>query len=236
MSEVFKYGGNELLLFHHAKNWKRYFSNKVKPFIGLDVLETGAGIGSSTILLNDRTAKSWLLMEPDSDMAAELKNKIVNGSLPPNCSVQPGTIDNVSGAFDTIIYIDVLEHIKEDKTELKKASQLLKPGGHLVVLCPAFQFLFSPFDEAVGHYRRYNKKMMREITPANLILLRLDYYDSVGFFASLANKLFLRKKKPTQEQVLFWDRWLVPVSKITDKLFLHSFGKSIIAVWKQNNN
>jgi len=58
-------------------------------------------------------------------------------------------------------------------------------------------------------------------------------YDSIGFFAALANKLLLRKRYPTQKQVLFWDRWMVPVSRVTDKLFIHRFGKSIIGIWKK---
>lgn len=233
MTDSFKYDGDELVLFQHAKHWKKYFSQQLKPYIKGDVLEVGAGIGATTLLLNNGTAKKWLLLEPDTQMSATLKNKIEAKELPANCQLQTGTTEQVTSTFDTIIYIDVLEHIETDGAELQKATSILNAGGHIIVLSPAFQFLYNPFDKAIGHYRRYNKKMFRTITPAGLELIRNRYYDSMGYFAALMNKLFLRKKYPTIKQVLFWDNWLVPVSKVTDNIFFHSFGKSIIGVWKK---
>ena len=233
MSDSFNYTGEELQLFQHAKHWKKYFSSQIKACIKGSVLEVGAGIGANTILLNNGTTESWLLLEPDEKMSEELKRKKGNKEFPSNCIIQTGIISQVNSTFDTIIYIDVLEHIKDDHQEMKLAANLLKPGGHLVVLSPAFQFLFNPFDKAIGHHRRYNKKVIKSITPAELKLVSNQYFDSVGFFATLMNKLFLRKKYPTQKQVLFWDNWLIPVSRVTDKLFFHSFGKSIIGIWKK---
>ncbi len=233
MTDSFKYEGDELLLFQHAKHWKKYFSQQIKPYIKGNVLEVGAGIGATTLLLNNGSAKKWLLLEPDEAMSAGLKKKIAAKELPENCQLQTGTIDNVSSTFDTIIYIDVLEHIEKDAEEMGKAAILLNAGGHIIVLSPAFQFLYNPFDKAIGHYRRYNKKMVSTITPAGLQLISSRYYDSAGYFAALMNKLFLRKKYPTQQQVRFWDDWMVPVSKVTDNIFFHSFGKSILGIWKK---
>ncbi len=233
MTDSFKYEGDELVLFQHAKHWKKYFSEQIKPYIKGNVLEVGAGLGATTLLLNDGSAAKWLLLEPDKEMCAALKKKIEAKELPTNCQLLFGTVDQTTSTFDTIIYIDVLEHIEKDAEEMKKAAALLNAGGHIIVLSPAFQFLYNPFDKVIGHHRRYNKKMIRNITRVELQLLSSRYYDSVGYFAALMNKLFLRKKYPTQKQVLFWDNWMVPVSKVTDQLFFHSFGKSIIAVWKK---
>jgi SAM-dependent methyltransferase len=234
MADSFTYPGTELELFRHARNWKAYFSRTLKPFITGNVLEAGAGIGATTRLLNDGSARSWLLLEPDEAMNAGLEMQLKEGKLPANCSVKKGTIDLLTEKFDTIIYIDVLEHIENDARELIHASSLLNPGGHLLVLSPAFPFLYNPFDKAIGHFRRYTKNQLRRITPTGLSLDSCRYYDSAGFFAAAANKLFLRKKTPSQKQVLFWDRWLVPVSRVTDKLFFHSFGKSVIAIWHRD--
>ena len=233
MSDAFKYQGDELELFQHAKNWKIYFSRQVKPFIKGSVLEVGAGIGATTLLLNDGTASKWLMLEPDKQMIASLKKKMEEKGFPANCQLQTGTIDQLTETFDTIIYIDVLEHIEADAEEMRKAASLLNPGGHIIVLSPAFQFLYNPFDKVIGHYRRYNKRMLRKISAPLLQIVSNDYYDSVGYFAALMNKLLLRQKYPTIKQVLFWDRWMIPISKITDKLFFHSFGKAIIAIWKK---
>ncbi len=233
MTDPLQYEGDELKLFQHAKHWKKYFSDQIQPHIKGRVLEVGAGIGATTLLLNDGSVKEWILLEPDKEMSALLEKKMESGELPANCLVQTGTIDQVNANFDTIIYIDVLEHIEHDANELQKAASLLNTGGIIIVLSPAFNFLYNPFDKAIGHYRRYNKKMLKKITPAGLTLMSMRYYDSTGYFAALMNKLFIRRKYPSQQQVLFWDNWLVPVSTITDQLFLHSFGKSIIAVWNK---
>lgn len=235
MSESFKYPGDELVLFQHAIHWKKYFSRQIKPFIKGNVLEAGAGIGATTLLLNDGSANQWLMLEPDEKMSGMLEKRIDAKEFPANCQLQTGTIGQLTSTFDTIIYIDVMEHIENDAEELKKAATLLNTGGHIVVLSPAFQFLYSPFDKAIGHCRRYNKKIIRNIIPGGLQLVSNRYYDTVGYFAALMNKLFLRQKYPTLKQVQFWDKWMVPVSKITDKLFFHSFGKSIIGVWKKIN-
>lgn len=233
MTDPFKYQGDELVLFQYAKNWKKYFSKQIAPYINGHVLEAGAGIGSTTLLLNNGTPAKWLLMEPDKEMSAILETMISAKKLAGNCKIQTGTIDQLTEKFDSILYIDVLEHIESDREEINKAAALLNDGGHLIVLSPAFQFLYNPFDKAIGHYRRYNKKMLRQLTPETLKLLNCKYYDSAGYFAALVNKLLLRQKYPTIKQVLFWDRWIIPVSRITDKLLFNSFGKSIISVWKK---
>jgi cyclopropane fatty-acyl-phospholipid synthase-like methyltransferase len=195
----------------------------------------GAGIGSTTLLLNDGSANQWLMLEPDENMSASLKKKIETKEFPANCRLQTGTIEQLTSTYDTIIYIDVLEHIEADVKEMKNAAALLNVNGHIVVLSPAFNHLYSPFDKAIGHCRRYNRKMLRNITPGGLQPVSNRYYDTVGYFAALMNKLFLRQKYPTLRQLKFWDKCMVPVSKVTDNLFLHSFGKSIISVWKKKN-
>jgi ubiquinone/menaquinone biosynthesis C-methylase UbiE len=235
MSDPFTYPGDELVLFQLATNWKKYFSRSIKRFINGKVLEVGAGIGSTTLLLNDGSATQWLMLEPDEKMSALLKKKIESKEFPANCRLQTGTIGQLGSTFDTIIYIDVLEHIEADAEEMKKAATLLNTGGHIIVLSPAFNHLYSSFDQSIGHFRRYNKKMFRLITPEGLQLISNRYFDTVGYFAALMNKLVLRQKYPTLKQVLFWDKWMVPLSRIKDKLLFHSFGKSIIGVWKKIN-
>lgn len=233
MTDPFKYQGDELALFQYAKNWKKYFSRQITLYINGQVLEVGAGIGATTLLLNNGIPVKWLLLEPDKEMSEVLETMISEKNLPDNCKIQTGTIDQLTEKFDTILYIDVLEHIESDREEINKAAALLNNGGHLIVLSPAFQFLYNPFDKAIGHYRRYNKKMLRQLTPHTLKLLHCRYYDTAGYFAALVNKLLLRQKYPTVKQVLFWDKWIIPVSRITDKLLFNSFGKSIISVWKK---
>jgi SAM-dependent methyltransferase len=235
MNEQYNYQGQELAFFEKAVNWKTYFSSYIKPFVGNSVLEVGSGIGATTRLLNDGSASKWILLEPDKEMNKILQRKKETNSQFLNCLIRSETIFqlNTSEKFDTIIYIDVLEHIEEDEKEMLKAKELLQPNGHLIILSPAYNFLFSPFDKAIGHYRRYTSETLKNAMPPGLQLIQLKYLDSVGFFASLANKLFLKQRYPSEKQIQTWDKRMIPVSKWMDKIFFHSFGKSILGIWRK---
>ena len=200
--EDFCYIGNELELFAAATVWKAYFRRHIEAYLGDDVLEVGAGLGGTTKLLchpGDQRG-AWVCLEPDAGLARGLELAISGGELPGHCRVLMGTLDQVppDSRFNTVLYIDVLEHIADDRGELSRAAGCLKPGGHLVVLGPAHPRLFSPFDVAIGHHRRYTKAMLRALTPEGLILVRSRYLDSIGLLASLGNRLFLRRPCPAR--------------------------------------
>ncbi len=133
--------------------------------------------------------------------------------------------------IDTILYIDVLEHIEDDRKEMALAGERLKPGGKLIILSPAYQFLYSPFDRAIGHYRRYDRKALRFAANGGLKEISIRNYDSVGMMASMANKLLLRQSYPTKAQVYFWDKYMVGFSKLLDPLFFYRIGKTIVGIW-----
>jgi hypothetical protein len=101
------------------------------------------------------------------------------------------------------------------------------------VLSPAHQRLFAPFDAAIGHFRRYNRPMLRNISPDGLLLERIRYLDCAGLSASASNLLLLRQSMPSATQLHFWDQWIIPVSRVLDPIFLYSVGKSILAIWRK---
>jgi SAM-dependent methyltransferase len=235
-----QYIGNELELFKHATNWKKYWITALAPYIKGNVLEVGAGIGANTdlILSNVISVDKITCVEPDDQLAkqislrkqAEQKHKI---------EVVVGYLRDVPAEkkFDTIIYIDVIEHIDDDKAELLHAVSFLKPGGYLVVLVPAYQYLYSDFDNSIGHFRRYNKQMLKTIgiEKEGCPRKRIFYLDSIGLLASLANKILLKQSYPTISQVKFWDNVMIPFSRIVDVITFQSFGKSLIGVWQRTN-
>ena len=135
--------------------------------------------------------------------------------------------------FDSILYIDVLEHIRNDKKEVIKASQHLKANGNLVILGPAHQWLFTPFDAAIGHYRRYSKPTLKAVLPDDIEVIKLAYLDCVGLLASLGNKLVLRQSQPTLKQIKVWDRFMVPISRRLDPALGYRLGKSILLVGRK---
>jgi len=70
--------------------------------------------------------------------------------------------------------------------------------------------------------------------PEEMKVVELKYLDTIGFVASLANRLLLKQSYPTEKQISVWDKMLIPISKITDKIFLHSFGRTVLAIWKKS--
>jgi len=229
------YIGNELELFSRATHWKRYCTRRIKPWLGSRVLEVGAGMAGTTRWLCDGSQIAWCCLEPDAALCARIQARIDAGQLPACCRAVNGTLTALEGAaseFDTILYIDVLEHIENDRAELQRAAGLLQPGGTIIVLSPAHGFLLSPFDRRIGHFRRYTRDMLRRICPGKMVLEQLAYLDSVGLLASLANRCFLEQATPTRRQIAFWDKFMVRTSVLCDPLFGYRLGKSILAVMR----
>ena len=221
------YAGGELAVFEKARRWKRYWSRLIRPFVHGDVLEVGAGIGANTLALVDLPSRQWVCLEPDPALASRIalptrRHELVTGTL---ADLDPRR------RFDTILYLDVIEHIEDDRGELARAAALLAPGGSIIVLAPAHALLYTAFDRAIGHFRRYSVPGLRGIAPAGLRERRLVYLDSCGALASLGNRFLLRSAMPTERQILAWDRLLVPCSTWLDALLLHKAGKSVLAVW-----
>lgn len=229
-----QYVGSELDLFKRAHNWKGYIKRRLAKHIRGDVCEVGAGIGGTTeVFAGLSTVDTWLCIEPDISQIREIEKLRQISRVPGIVSIFRGTLLDTEAreCFDTIIYIDVLEHIAEDRDELQAAIQRLRPGGNLIVLAPAWQFLFSPFDQAVGHYRRYTHKTLAKLSPSNSRMVLWEYLDSIGFLASCTNRVLLRQELPTRAQIAIWDRIMIPISGIFDRILFFRFGKSVVAIW-----
>jgi len=235
LAHSYSYVGNELELFAEAVHWKRYFRSAIADRLVGDVLEVGAGIGETARHLLDGRQRSWLCLEPDERLGTRLRAWAEAGDVAPLPTVQIGTTADLdpSSRFDTILYIDVLEHIEDDRAEIARAAELLAPRGALIVLSPAFQQLFSDFDRSVGHFRRYTRASLAEVMPPSVRQVRLRYLDSVGFLASLSNRALLRQALPTRRQIALWDRVMIPASRVLDPLLARSFGRSVLAVYER---
>jgi hypothetical protein len=235
MSSADRYVGNELELFAQARNWKAYLASQIQPHLGLQVAEVGAGIGSSTAALASGSRGSWLCLEPDTELAALLRAAVARGALPSSCDVQSSTLAQLEPQrrFDTILYIDVLEHIDDDRAEVLLASERLESNGKLIILSPAHAWLFSPFDAAIGHHRRYTRSTLEAVMPPAMRPLECKYLDSVGLLASTGNRFISRQKLPKPSQVALWDHFMVPLSRVLDPWLRYSLGKSVLGVWQK---
>jgi len=200
-----------------------------------DVAEVGSGIGANTAMFCNPHVRSLICIEPDGRLLAQAETRKPTADHP--IELSEGTLSSLEPgrSFDSIAYIDVLEHIEDDAAEVRCAIEHLKPGGHLIVLCPAHQWLYSPFDKAIGHYRRYNRSLMTAAFPSSGgQFIQRVYLDSVGLSASLVNKAIMRQSMPNHGQIALWDGFMVPLSKWIDPLLGRNFGKTVVFVWRKN--
>ncbi|MGH7828270.1 MAG: class I SAM-dependent methyltransferase [Candidatus Binatia bacterium] len=227
------YVGGELDLFFLATNWKRYVKAAIGEYLVGDVLEVGAGIGGTTAALHDGAARRWVCLEPDTGNAKRLRALVAERWDPATTNVVVGSLRSLAErpSFDCIVYVDVLEHIDDDRRQIEEAARLVRTGGHIVILSPAHQWLFSEFDKSIGHLRRYDKQRLQSLMPSGWKEKKMAYLDSVGVLLSLGNVLALRQAMPSRLQIAIWDRFCVPLSRIVDRLLLGNVGKSVLAVW-----
>ena len=226
------YVGGELELFRDCVQWKTYVRDTLAPFLRGTVQEVGAGIGGTTRVLSAGSGTvSWTALEPDPELFEQLKWNVRDIK-----SVQPilGRLDRIDArhSFDNIVYVDVLEHVENDAMELRQAAQRLGAGGHLIVVSPAHPFLYSAFDRAIGHYRRYSLRALAALCPPGLSLAHHRFLDSVGLLASMANRVFLGQAMPSARQLRLWDRGMIRASRWLDRVLRYRIGRSIMIAWK----
>ena len=222
--------------FDLAKRYRSYQLSLIKKFIGKKILEVGPGRGKIIDDFVEDSDKEIVLSEIDSEMCKILDKKFSKNS---NVKIVRSNIENIDQKFDTVLYMDVIEHIKDHEKEILNAYSKLEKNGHLIFIVPAFQSLFSEFDSLVGHYRRYEKKFFEDFAKEREIkCVELKYFDSLGFLI-LKIKKYLKSKNNNVDitsvtvGVKIWN-FLMPLSRILDKILINSLGKSLFCVYQKN--
>ena len=226
--KIIQYDGFELDHFDAALNFREYQISLIKKFLKGKFLEVGAGKGG-LVPFYKKLVKDITIIEPEKKLYDILKKNKLHKKF----KIKNQTITNIKNKYDTIIYYDVLEHIREDFNEVKNASKKLNKNGYLIFSVPAYQTFYSSFDKSVGHHKRYNKKDFIELEKkTGLKIKKLAYYDSLGFLFLVLNKLFSLKQTNLKNKVHLWN-FLMPISKLVDFLTFNTFGKSLLCVFKK---
>lgn len=227
---MFRYPSTATERFDNAKVWINYVVTIIKSYIGKNVLEVGAGCGSFTSNYLS-FINNLALTEADNKNFKDLKEKFHNYK---NIKIiKSDNVKKIKGSFDTIIYFNVLEHIKKDNAEIANAAKKLKKNGYLIFLVPAHQNLYGNLDKIAGHHKRYDMNFFNK-KRANLKIIINKYLDSVGYFLYFFNRIFFKKETyPSKFKIFLWDKIFVPITLIVDFFIFYKFGKNILCIYKK---
>jgi SAM-dependent methyltransferase len=218
-----------------AENYNRWIAEQFAPYAGKRILEVGCGIGNLSHHWTDREAFVGIDTEPEC--VAKCAQRF---SDHPNVRIlhdHVGAPDWVSRWSahrpDTVVAVNVLEHIREDLAALRGWRDIVRAGGggHICVFVPAFEFAFSSFDKRYGHYRRYTKETLRDkLLDAGLDLRVLRYFNMPGLLAWWATFVLFRRESTLPGQVGLYDKVVVPVVRKIEESITPPFGNSVVAV------
>ena len=213
-----------------AVNYHQWIIDEFEPYLGKTVAEVGAGIGSVSRLLLGKQIKRLFAFEPSLNMYPYLEKELQQDDRAKAINDFFSQTHKNEG-FDSVVYINVLEHIENDRTELVNALEILKTQGYLLVFVPALSWLYSRVDQQLGHFRRYTKKALRQqLIGAGYYVPEIRYHNTVGALAWLIVARLMHRDPTGGAPVKVYDSLFVPVLKRLEGTRGAPFGQSLFAV------
>ncbi|MET0578850.1 MAG: bifunctional glycosyltransferase/class I SAM-dependent methyltransferase [Ilumatobacteraceae bacterium] len=212
-----------------ATNYASWVGEQFAPFVTGRVLEIGAGHGTFTDELAARASE--LVASDPSERAVDILRQRYAGRR--DIIVEAADLDRAveSGPFDTIVLINVLEHIHDDDKALIRLRDALAADGSLCIYVPAFELLYSDFDRQIGHYRRYTVDVLeRKLVDAGLEPVTTRYMNAVGFWAWLVTARLLNVRPTGSRLVRPYDRLVIPVVRAVETRVRPPLGQSVVSV------
>jgi len=214
-------GANILDSLAGTKRFNRWMADTVRPYLGMRVLELGSGIGNMTQHLS-LGRRSYVASDIDEEHMARLRVRFRGR---PNLEIRKADLCDSSdfepllGAFDSVVCLNVVEHVKDDLGALRNIFSALKPGGRAVILVPQDQKAYGTLDEVLGHYRRYSEAQLRErMEAAGFEVERILHFNRVTRPGWRLNGQLLKRRSFSRFQLRIFDT-LVPLWRRIDRLF-----------------
>lgn len=237
--EVDKEGEATLSAIAEADHFNKWMYETILPHCKGEILEIGSGTGNiSEFFVN--AGQSITLSEIRRNYCDQLEkkfpklaadNKVIQMDIASE-DFDEQYADQLE-SYDSVFALNVVEHIKDDHLALANCRKLLRKGGHLIILVPAYQKLYNHFDTELEHYRRYTKDSLAKVFVANdFQLVHERYFNSLGipgWFVS--GKLQKNRIIPKGQMQLF--NYVVPISKLLDRLLFRKVGLSVVCVGKK---
>lgn len=219
-----------------ATKFNKWIYDTVAPFCSGRILEIGSGLGNiSTFFIEDK--KDIHL----SDIRENYRNALAsNFDLKENNVLDidiahpdfSKTYPTLINSFDSVFALNVVEHIKDDDLAIKNMLDMLKPGGEMTILVPAYQSLYNDIDLSLEHFRRYNKRSLSTLMGKYAPIKKTFYFNATGIFAWwFSGKILRQKTIPAGEMKLY--NTFVPIFKLVDKISFNRLGLSVICVIKK---
>ncbi len=212
-----------------ASRYNRWMFDRLRPWVGRRVLEIGAGIGNMSAFLVDR--ERVVLTDSEPYYLGRLRERF---AARPQVTVAELRLPAVAPRlgterFDTIICLNVLEHIADDAAALGALPKLLEPGGRLVLLVPSLAALYGTLDQALGHFRRYAPdELCRKLAAAGFRLRHLEYFNLAGVLGWWLTSRVLRRRLIPAGALRCYEA-LVPLFRL-ERLLPWRVGQSLIAI------
>ncbi len=217
-----------------------------KKFLGRKILEVGAGAGRMTaLLIEDGNFDNLVASEPSEHFYRLLSQKLPSAE---NIKLLQATTTDLlpeyRSYFDATFSTHVMEHIEDDRQFLQEQLELVRPGGRVIVLVPALQFLYSELDRNIGHFRRYDKERMRTLVRGlkNCRIRTMSYSNALGVLGSLYFSKIRKINYQTSEQsrrnffriYRFFSEHVVPVVKAVESKIPVPIGLNLMVVLEKS--
>ena len=235
---AFLYSGRELEAMDEASNYHRWILGIFAPYLGRHLVEVGAGLGSfSELILRHHACETLSLVEPSREMYQQLEARARQMPAMPRVDVYHASFPEAAPVItarhfpDSIIYVNVLEHIEDDKAELDAVYRVLSDHGRVFLFVPALAWLYGAFDERVGHRRRYAKDELEEkLRRSGFQIIVSAYFDLVGVAPWWIKYRLLKSATLESAGVRFYDRYIVPAARRFESVIKPPIGKNLIIV------
>ena len=229
-SEPFVYSGTELEAMAQARNYCQWILRYFAPYLGENIVEIGAGSGTFSQLLLDRgETRRLVLFEAAANLLPLLRRRFADPRVQLHCgSFDPSVLTQGS---DSIVLVNVLEHIRDDELLLSQIHASLRKGGSLLLFVPACQWNYGSLDQAFDHYRRYSgAELERKIQNAGFRMEQRRYINFMGIASWFLAGKVLRQKTIKASQVRWYDSWVIPWSFKLEQFCKPPIGQSLLAV------
>ncbi|HEY0519585.1 MAG TPA: class I SAM-dependent methyltransferase [Ilumatobacteraceae bacterium] len=211
-----------------AKNYSAWILELIGPHVSGRILEVGAGRGTYSRFFAEHGHLTAL--EPSQAHSLELRDRLKDL---PNVVVITARLDGAAapGSYDTVVLLNVLEHIADDHQALGDIYEALAPGGKMVLWVPAFEALYGKFDHRIGHYRRYRRNdLLALVHKVGFQQVTAKYTNMPGFVAWWLIVRVLGRAPTSGRLASVHDRFFIPVIRRVERFVRPPIGQSLLVV------